>query len=522
MNTSPSIEVHPTIEVNDIDLPQTGRVAIIPAFNHERVIGSIILQTKQHVERIIVVDDGSSDRTHEVAKLAGAEVIRLDYSTGKAYALLLGLRHANELKCKVAVTLDASGKHDPMEIERVIGQIINGKADLVIGSRYLKSLEPLLPHEKYNRMTLESGTTVTDSSSTFMAFSRKALSNLDFPSEGLKINRDLISFFDKQGLKISEISITFHKRQIEYSSWDFSIKVLAAMPAYNEEKFIAKTIFTAQQYVDCVLVVDDGSTDATREISKKMGAMVVSHQKNFGYGSALRTIFEKAKKLDIDALVIFDSDGQHDPKDIPRLLYRLGKGDVDVVIGSRFLQGKQQEIPGYRIFGMKVLDQATKIAGADNTTDSQSGFRAYGKKAIKAIQISKNGMSAGSEILIQIAENKLRIAEIPIIARYDIEETSSQNPLKHGVMVLYNIIGLISYRRPLPAFGIPGVILVMIGFIFVSWAIKEYYSTATFPFVLSMASGIFVMMGLLLIIAAVILNFLVLFVTEQKKKMLNR
>ena len=115
---------------------------------------------------------------------------------------------------------------------------------------------------------------------------------------------------------------------------------------------------------------------------------------------------------------------------------------------------------------MKVLNQATKIAGADTTTDSQSGFRAYGKKAINTIQISKEGMSAGSEILIQIAENKLKIAEIPIIARYDIEETSSQNPVKHGVMVLYNIIGMISYRRPLPAFGIPGFILLIIGFVF--------------------------------------------------------
>ena len=100
-----------------------------------------------------------------------------------------------------------------------------------------------------------------------------------------------------------------------------------------------KQFLLAQQYVDCVLVVDDGSTDATGEIAKKMGAMVVRHTKNLGYGAALKTIFEKAKKHDIDALVIIDSDGQHNPNDIPKLLDRLGKGDVDVVIGSRFIQG---------------------------------------------------------------------------------------------------------------------------------------------------------------------------------------
>jgi len=515
MNMSPSLKVLP-IQVDDIESPPTGLFAIIPAYNQELVLGSVILQTKPHVDQVIVVDDGSSDRTSEVARLAGAEVIRLDYTTGKAYALLLGLRRALEQKCNVAVTIDANGQHNPKEIARVVGQIINGDADLVIGSRYLNRHEPLLSYEKYDQMKLESGAIITDSASSFLAFSRKTLESLDFRSEGLKLNRDLISNVDKQGFRISEVSITLQKRPIEYPSWDFPLKVLAAMPAFNEEKFIAKTILVAQQFVDCVLVVDDGSTDTTVEISKKMGALVIRHQKNSGYGAALRTIFEKAKELDIDALVIFDSDGQHDPKDIQTLLDRLGKGDVDVIIGSRFVHQNHQKIPGYRIFGMKILDHATKIAGAKNTTDSQSGFRAYNKKAVKAIHISKEGMSAGSEILIQIAENKLKVAEIPINVRYDIEETSSQNPIKHGLLVLYNIIGLISYRRPLPAFGIPGFVFVIIGFFFGSWAITEYYATTTFPFVLSMISGVFVMMGLLLIIAALILNYLVLFVTEQK------
>ena len=161
---------------------------------------------------------------------------------------------------------------------------------------------------------------------------------------------------------------------------------------------------------------------------------------------------------------------------------------------------------------MKVLNHATKIAGADTTTDSQSGFRAYGKKAIKTIHISKEGMSAGSEILIQIAENNLRIAEIPIITRYDLEDTSSQNPMTHGILVLYNLIGMISYRRPLLVFGVPGFMLVIIGFIFGTLAIID--ASYTFPFVFS--SSIFVMMGLLLMIAALILNYLVLFVEEHK------
>ena len=165
---------------------------------------------------------------------------------------------------------------------------------------------------------------------------------------------------------------------------------------------------------------------------------------------------------------------------------------------------------------MKMLDRVTSAAGVKKGIDTQSGFRAYAKRAIDLINISGTGMSAGSEILIQISDNNLSIEQVPIHVRYDIGNTSSENPLSHGILVVYKIIGLISYRRPLPAFGIPGFILLLIGFGFGSWALAEYYTTNSFPFVLSMVFGVFVLMGLLLIIAALILNYLVFFVSQHK------
>jgi glycosyltransferase involved in cell wall biosynthesis len=297
--------------------------------------------------------------------------------------------------------------------------------------------------------------------------------------------------------------------------WDNSATIIAALPAYNEETYLAKIIPMIQSYVDLVIVVDDGSTDATSTISQQLGAYVIKHPENRGYGAALQTIFSSAREFNVDALVIMDSDGQHNPEDIETVLEPLLNG-ADVVIGSRFLDKTKNTIPKYRQIGMKMLDTATAAAGVENGIDTQSGFRAYGKKAISIINISGTGMSAGSEILIQIKDKNLRIVEVPIKVRYDIKDTSSQNPIKHGLLVLYNIIGMISYRRPLPAFGIPGFLLLFIGFFFGSWAITEYYATATFPFVLSMVSGVFVMMGLLLIIAALILNYLVVFVADQK------
>lgn len=237
---------------------------------------------------------------------------------------------------------------------------------------------------------------------------------------------------------------------------------IAAMPAYNEERSIAKMVLGCKKYVDVVVVVDDGSSDATAEIAEALGAHIVRHPKNQGYGGALRSCFETARKLDADKMVIIDSDGQHDPAEIPKLLEPLNDG-ADIVIGSRFCDGNGHNIPAYRKVGMKVLDTATNFAGGISVSDSQSGYRAYGKRAIGAIRISGNGMSAGSEILLQIKDNDLSFAEVPINCSYDVERASTQGPVKHGVGVLLTLLHDMELSRPLYYFTIPGIVLAALG-----------------------------------------------------------
>jgi len=102
--------------------------------------------------------------------------------------------------------------------------------------------------------------------------------------------------------------------------------IIAAMPAHNEDERIAKVVLGAKKHVDKVVVVDDGSTDATVEIAEALGALVVRHEENRGYGAALRTCFETARELDADMMVILDSDGQHDPAYILEFINQtLGK-----------------------------------------------------------------------------------------------------------------------------------------------------------------------------------------------------
>ena len=175
--------------------------------------------------------------------------------------------------------------------------------------------------------------------------------------------------------------------------------IIAAMPAHNEEGTIAKVVLGAKKHVDKVVVVDDGSTDSTAELAEALGALVVRHEENRGYGDAIRTCFETAKELDADIMVTLDSDGQHDPSFIPDFITAMKNNKADIVIGSRFL-AKNETIPKYRIVGMKVLNLFTRLHGI-KTTDSQSGYRAYGRRAIEGIKIRNPDMGAGSEILTQ-------------------------------------------------------------------------------------------------------------------------
>jgi len=157
------------------------------------------------------------------------------------------------------------------------------------------------------------------------------------------------------------------------------LKITIGLPAYNEEKNIASVITKLKKITDSIIVCDDGSSDMTSEISKNLGAVVISHKKNMGYGAALRTIFQKSVELDSDILVTFDADGQHRVEDINKILQPLENNEADVVIGSRFLDN-ESKIPNYRKIGIKVITKVTNASLKKKLTDSQSGFRAYNKQ----------------------------------------------------------------------------------------------------------------------------------------------
>jgi dolichol-phosphate mannosyltransferase len=292
---------------------------------------------------------------------------------------------------------------------------------------------------------------------------------------------------------------------------------IAAMPAYNEERAIARMVLGCKKHVDRVVVVDDGSTDATAEIAEALGAHVVRHPKNGGYGAALRSCFETARELDADRMVIIDSDGQHDPAGIPMLLEPLD-GGADLVIGSRFIGGRGQNVPAYRKVGMKVLDVATNVAGGIDVSDSQSGFRAYGKKAIEKIRLKGSDMSAGSEILMQAKDHSLRFNEVEIHCDYNVEDASSQNPVSHGVKVLVQILKDMELRRPLYYFTVPGMVIAVFGLGLGLSFLRDFYFGRGLSFGPTLLMIMLTLVGCFMAFTGIILHSMSRMICELKKE----
>ena len=210
-------------------------------------------------------------------------------------------------------------------------------------------------------------------------------------------------------------------------------KILACIPAYEEEKSIGYVVRGALKYVDMVIVCDDGSKDATAEVAQRAGAVVLRHEQNLGYGAALRTLFNAAKRLNPDIMVVLDADGQHDPGYIPSLVKPIISGKVDIVVGSRFLS--KTEIPTYRRLGIKIITWLIRLVAYPHLQDAQSGFRAYNRRAVRLINIVEPGMGASTEILLKAAVYGLRIGEVPVRIRYT-AAAHTLSPWKHGMAVL--------------------------------------------------------------------------------------
>ena len=282
-------------------------------------------------------------------------------------------------------------------------------------------------------------------------------------------------------------------------------KIIAAMPAYNEEKYIGSIVLQAKQHADEVVVVDDGSRDRTSKVAELAGANVVQHGENKGYGSAIQSILAEAKKQNADILVILDADSQHNPDEIPYLIKAISEGS-DVVIGSREMQ--RDVIPAYRRFGQRVLSRLTNIASRKKLSDTESGFRAYSRKAIATLELKEKGMAVSAEIVSVAAKKGLKITEVPISVTYT-EDSSTLNPVRHGFGVLQRIMVMISERRPLLFFGLGGGIFIALGIVAGVMVLRTLFAVQVLNAGTALIAMLLITVGILSIFTGIILDVLV-------------
>ena len=221
-------------------------------------------------------------------------------------------------------------------------------------------------------------------------------------------------------------------------------KLAFVIPAYNEEVSIVQTLVDVKKNFPGApaFVVNDGSRDKTRELALKNGAHVLTHVINRGLGASLATgIIAAVQKSESDIIITFDADLQHSGNDVRRLIDPIIKNQADAVIGSRFLSEEDLKLmPKTKVVGNLFLTKMTNFLSGTKITDSQSGLRAFTKKAAEKILIASDRYAVSSEIIHELSGRGFRIKEIPIKAIYDKRSATKGTNIKSGITILVDMI----------------------------------------------------------------------------------
>lgn len=246
------------------------------------------------------------------------------------------------------------------------------------------------------------------------------------------------------------------------------MKIVVTIPAYNEEKTIGRVIsnihevMKSNKYDYNILVVDDGSRDKTAEATKKANAVVYSHPKNYGLADTFRTEIKKALDLKADIIVHIDADMQYQPKEIPKLVEEIKKGN-DLVLGSRF-KGKIESMPLIKKIGNKAFSRVISNITGIKISDAQTGFRAFTKEVAESIDTISDHTYTQEQI-IKAARQKYHIKEVPVyFAKRKDESRLISNPLGYAMRAWINMIRIYRDYKPLKFFGVIGTLIFIAGF----------------------------------------------------------
>ena len=243
------------------------------------------------------------------------------------------------------------------------------------------------------------------------------------------------------------------------------------IPAYNEERTIGSVVLMAKKYGE-VFVVDDGSADRTARVARDAGAAVLAHRKNTGYGGALKSALAAARKMDADAYIFMDADGQHDAAEIPVVAAPVLDGAADLCQGSRFL-GKFVSAPAGRREGVALINRLTSAHSGKKEVDAQCGFRAISKKAADRIMVDADGYAGCSEMVASAQHAGLRVVEAPVHVKYF---PGRNNPFQQGAGLVDYIAGQVIRKNPLALFAGAGTAMLAVSALFGVFVVDTFYT----------------------------------------------
>jgi glycosyltransferase involved in cell wall biosynthesis len=282
-------------------------------------------------------------------------------------------------------------------------------------------------------------------------------------------------------------------------------RVVVAIPCLNEERNIGSLVIQAKRWASEVIVIDDGSADETGLVAEAAGAIVIRHETNQGKGAALNSAFAVALGRDADVLVVMDGDGQHRAVEIPVVAGPIISGEADISVGSRHLREAEGEIPKVRRVGQTVVTTATNLGSGVALTDSQSGFRAFSRRALEVMTFSSSGFAVESEMQFLALDQNLRVVEVPIEAVY--RDPPKRNVVRHGLVVLDGLMRLVGMHRPLLFFAVAALIAWTVGSVLALVALEAIdRGSATAAMGPTLGAAACLLLGVLSVFAGVILH----------------
>ncbi len=276
-----------------------------------------------------------------------------------------------------------------------------------------------------------------------------------------------------------------------------NLKVVVTIPAYNEEETIADVIEGCKKYANEILVIDDGSTDRTREIAQSAGVKVIVHKTNRGLSETIQDGFRAALNIGADIIVNIDADGQYLPEEIPKLIDPIVRDEADFVLGSRFA-GHIEEMSWIKKFGNRLFTRVVRALTNTEISDGQTGFRSFNRAAAIASIDLAGRYTYTQEQIIRLIEEGFRVAEVPIYFARRISGSSRLIASPLGYAAKAFAVTLRTYRdyHPVLFFGIIGGIFILVGLLLGSVVVFEWITTGlVFRESTAVLAAMFVMSG---------------------------